>query len=382
MRAGLTGFLSVFGAADLDLSAGALETFESADVSNLDVCRLTDTKAVLVYTDVGNSNYGTAVVLSLSGTTVTAGTPVVYKSVGINSKNRVVRVDDTHVIVGYADSTNSKTFAQCLTISGTTITTNTELEVNNGYSALIGLMSFDSTYFAIGYRDPNGSTANMPICSLLSLSGTTLTEEDTANIHIGASAQDSIDMDGFSSTLGIVLYRRSGVTYARQVSRSGATITTLDADTISSDLSAQLCVSALDSTRAIVCGYWTGTGNTRTRGLIMEISGSVFTNGTITDIWDQGNFTHSYVDVAAYDSSNAVVCIKAHDDAATYNGGPAVGVHVSVSGSTITADSPVIVESDYAGTHIANCALTSTHGIVGFRSSNGPAGKAACLYLS
>ena len=43
----------------------------------------TNNKVVIAYQDDGNSNYGTAVVGTVSGTSITFGTPVVFESATI-----------------------------------------------------------------------------------------------------------------------------------------------------------------------------------------------------------------------------------------------------------------------------------------------------------
>ena len=66
------------------------------------------THAIVCYQDVGNSNYGTAVCLTLSGTTVTADTAneVVFNS-ATSYYISVTTMDSTHAIVCYADGGNS-----------------------------------------------------------------------------------------------------------------------------------------------------------------------------------------------------------------------------------------------------------------------------------
>ena len=76
---GLPKNASLSGAEDLILNyVNTANIFESASVDYISVTMLDSTRAIVTYIDNGNSSYGTACVLSVSGTTITTGTPVVF----------------------------------------------------------------------------------------------------------------------------------------------------------------------------------------------------------------------------------------------------------------------------------------------------------------
>ena len=87
--------------------------FESASTSYTSVAALDSSKAVVTYTDNGNSSYGTACVLSISGTTVTAGTPVVFESATTNYIS-VAALDSSKAVVTYMDAGNSNYGTACV----------------------------------------------------------------------------------------------------------------------------------------------------------------------------------------------------------------------------------------------------------------------------
>ena len=70
-------------------------------------------KAIFFYRDDGNSNYGTACVLSISGTTITAGTPVVFESAS-SAYFSVAMLDSSKAIVCYRDGGNSGYGTACV----------------------------------------------------------------------------------------------------------------------------------------------------------------------------------------------------------------------------------------------------------------------------
>ena len=79
-------------------------------------------KIVISYQDGGNSNYGTAVVGTVSGTSISFGTPVVYESADTRINDIVYDSVAQKVIVAYRDFGNSDAgTARVGTVSGTSI---------------------------------------------------------------------------------------------------------------------------------------------------------------------------------------------------------------------------------------------------------------------
>ncbi len=88
---------AVSGAAE---GSGTATTFESANVLYTSATFDSNSnKVVIAYRDSGNSNYGTAVVGSISGTTLSFGTPVVYKSSNPTKENTPVFDPDNNKVV-------------------------------------------------------------------------------------------------------------------------------------------------------------------------------------------------------------------------------------------------------------------------------------------
>jgi hypothetical protein len=88
------------------ITAGTPVVFGSASTYYISVAMLESSKAIVTYTDDGNSYYGTACVLSISGTVITAGTPVVFESANTNYIS-VAMLESSKAIVTYRDDGNS-----------------------------------------------------------------------------------------------------------------------------------------------------------------------------------------------------------------------------------------------------------------------------------
>jgi len=63
----------------LDVPSGTAKVFNSASTTHISVTTMDSTHAIVCYRDAGDSSYGTAVALTLSGTTITEGTAKVFK---------------------------------------------------------------------------------------------------------------------------------------------------------------------------------------------------------------------------------------------------------------------------------------------------------------
>ena len=87
----------------LSADAGSPATFESANITHSDVIYDTNSnRIVIVYGDEGNSGKGTAVVGTVSGTSLSFGTPVVFE------EGDVTTLDSSTNIRGCFDSSNNK----------------------------------------------------------------------------------------------------------------------------------------------------------------------------------------------------------------------------------------------------------------------------------
>ena len=84
-------------------SAGSPATFESANITHSDTVYDTNSdRVVIVYGDEGNSGKGTAIVGTVSGTSLSLGTPVVFE------EGDVTALDSSNTIRACFDSSNNK----------------------------------------------------------------------------------------------------------------------------------------------------------------------------------------------------------------------------------------------------------------------------------
>jgi hypothetical protein len=353
-----------------NLAAGVAEVFESATSSYIRVTMMDSTHAIVCYEDVGNSSYGTACCLSLSGTTITAGTPVIFESASSEYIN-VTMMDSTHAIVCYRDGGNSNYgTACCLSLSGTTITAGAAAVFESANSSYIGVTMMDSTHAIVCYIDNGNSSYGTARC--LSLSGTTITAGTPVVFESSVSLYNSVTM--MDSTHAIVCYTDGGNSYygtACCLSLSETTITAGTPAVFESAQSTDISTCMMDSTHAIVCYKGNSFYGT---ACCLSLSGTTITAGTPAVFESADTYVTS---VTMLDSTHAVVCY-------TDNGNDNYGTAccLSLSGTTITAGTPAVFESAYSGYNSVTM-MDSTHAIVCYQDNgNSSYGTACALTLS
>ena len=153
--------------------SGSASVFESASTNYTSVAMLTSTKAIVTYQDVGNSSYGTACILDISGSSITPGSPTVFES-GATSYISVAMLTSTKAIVTYRDAGNSSYGTACiLDISGSTITPGTPAVFESATTGYISVAMLTSTKAIVTYRD-NGNSSYGTSC-ILDISGSSIT---------------------------------------------------------------------------------------------------------------------------------------------------------------------------------------------------------------
>ena len=141
-------------------TVGSVVEFESGNISYLEgTFDSNSNKVVLTYRDGGNSDYGTAIVGTISGDSVSFGTPTVFESATTVFTSATFDSSNNKVVIAYADNGNSNYGTAIVgTVSGTGISFGSasvfESANTNSPSA-----TFDSSNnkVVISYRD-NGNS--------------------------------------------------------------------------------------------------------------------------------------------------------------------------------------------------------------------------------
>ena len=90
------------------ISFGSPVTFESASTTYPSVTYdSASQRVVIAYKDNGNSNYGTAIVGTVSGDSISFGTPIVFESATSNYTSATFDSSNNKVVIAYEDDGNS-----------------------------------------------------------------------------------------------------------------------------------------------------------------------------------------------------------------------------------------------------------------------------------
>ena len=140
------------------ITAGTPVLFWSSYYTYISMVTLSDTKALIIYENGSASgSYGTAVVLTISGTTITIGTAIVFRSAKIGYISSA-KLSNTSVLALYEDEGDAGYGkAVILTISGTTITASTPVLFNNKISLWYSAAKLLDTKVLVAYQNVNNS---------------------------------------------------------------------------------------------------------------------------------------------------------------------------------------------------------------------------------
>jgi len=165
-------------------------------------------KVVIAYKDAGNSNYGTAIVGTVSGTGISFGSPVVFEAAEV-SGNIGITFDSSSnkIVISYYDDPASDGTAIVGTVSGTSISFGSAVVFSS--TRIVGpTCTFDSNSnkVVIAYRDFGNSSRGAAIVG--TVSGTSISFGTAVVFEAGAIEQPHITFD--SSTNRVVIAYRDG----------------------------------------------------------------------------------------------------------------------------------------------------------------------------
>ena len=189
------------------ISFGSPVVFESAKADYISATFDSNlNKVVIAYRDWGNSYYGTAVVGTVSGTSISFGTPVVFESANIFYASATFDSNSNKVVIAYADAGNSYYGTSVVgTVSGTSISFETPVVFNSANSGSLST-TFDSANnkVVIAYRDSGNSNYGTAIVG--TVSGTSISFGTPAVFDSTSSYEISSTFDSNSNKV-VIVYR-------------------------------------------------------------------------------------------------------------------------------------------------------------------------------
>ena len=189
------------------ISFGTPAVFESALVTN--ISSIYDTASgniVVVYKDGGNSNYGTAIVGSLSGTTMSFGAAVVFSSSWTLDNDIAYDSVSSKVVIGYRNQGSSGHGTAIVgTVSGTSISFGAATVFSNSGSATVISAVYDTSASKIllAYSDSNSPYNGFGTSIIGTVSGTSISFGSEVVFNSGATNHVSAVYDSTSQKVVI-----------------------------------------------------------------------------------------------------------------------------------------------------------------------------------
>jgi len=339
---------------DTTPSAGTPVVFESAAVFWTAVAYIGNSKVVVAYSDGGNSYRGTAVVGTVSGTSISFGTPVTFDSNAINTTSAIYDSTNDKVVIAYSNGSDSNK-GTCVvgTVSGTSISFGTPVVFDNSNLSFVSA-TYDSTNSkaVIAYRDtPDGYKGKAIVGTV---SGTSIS---FGSVAVYESANQTTDVAAtYDSTNQkvVIAYANNSKGKAVVGTVSGTSISFGTAVEFQDDTTTQSSATYDSTNGKIVIAYRHNDSSNHGTAIIGTVSGTSISFGTAVVF----NAAATDQISATYDSNIGKVVIAYGDEGnSTYKAGTAIVG--TVSGTSISFGSEVVFEN--ANTDYIRTAFDSTN---------------------
>jgi hypothetical protein len=193
------------------ISFGTKVVFDASNVGGISIAYDPDSqKVVIAYADLGSSNFGTSIVGTVSGTSISFGTAVVFESAAILSTAISYDTINNKIVISYADNANSN-HGTCIvgTVSGTSISYGTAVvfeaaginaDISSSFHTAAGKV-------VIAYADVGNSTFGTVIVG--TVSGTSISFE-TAAVFESANTGDILTAYDANAEKVVITYKDNG----------------------------------------------------------------------------------------------------------------------------------------------------------------------------
>ena len=272
-------------------AVGSKTEFESGDVKGVmgTVYDPDNQKIIISYVDDDNSDYGTAVVGTISGTTVSFGTPAVFESGTTGYTSIGYDTANDKVVIAYRDESNSNYGTAVVgTVSGTSISFGTPVAFNSRDTRWIQV-TFDTNAgkTVISYSDNGGTSdgkANVGTVSGTSISFGSQATFASTNANYTAAVYDS------NAQKHVMCYRdNSNSDHGKAVvgTVSGTDITFGSAATFNSSSTEDIGIGFDSSNNKVVVANTHGSDSNKIKAYVGTVSGTSISFGSATEIVSQ-----------------------------------------------------------------------------------------------
>ena len=327
---------------------GGATVFESATADIISATFDSNSNKVVVsYQDEGNSGYGTSVVGTLSGNSISFGTPVVFNSANSDFISSTFDSSNNKVVISFRDlGDGARGKAIVGTVSGTGISFGSEVDFNSTQVEDISI-TFDSNSnkVVISWND-NANNGEAGTAIVGTVSGTNISF-GSAVVFAAPVTRDIVSTFDSNSNRVVIAYRDVGNSqYGTAIvgTVSGTSIS-FGTEVVFSNAVTYLYTPrsiAFDSgSNKIVVAYNDGGDSNKGTAIVGTVSGTSISFGTAV-VFDESNLGALSPMSVTYDASANRVVISYKD---TGNSSYGTLIAGSVSGTSISFESPVVFEA-------------------------------------
>lgn len=346
--------------------------FNAALSYDLSSAALDATHFIVAYRDNWNSSYGTAVIGTIVGNTITWSAEFVFNAAGTASISAVT-LDATHFVVTYSDFGNFQYGTAIVgTVSGNSISWGVEYALPlHMWSAGIDYISstaLDATHFVFAYRDIGNSYAGTALIGVVTGTNIAWGAENIFN----AGNTPEISSTSLSSSAFVLSYRDNGNSqYGTSIAGTvaGNAITFGSEYVFNSSITANPSLGTLSSSKIVVAFRDVGNFDNGT-AMIGNIAGTVITWGSEYIFNNAISFDPS---ITAMDADNFIV---AYRDAGNLDFGTVGGG--AVTGDVIQWDSDDVFNAAFTNS-VSTTTLDATHMVVSY-SDHGNMGYGTSIF--
>ena len=294
-------------------------------------------KIVIAYRDEGNSNYGTAVVGTVSGTSISFGTPVVFESAYITNLGAAFDSNSNKTVFAYRDNGNSNYGTAIVgTVSGTSISFGSAV-VYNTANTLNNPVVFDSNSnkIVISYRDVGNSSYGTSIVG--TVSGTSISFGTSTVFESATTLWLSATFDSNSNKVVVAYQDNTNSSNGTAVvgTVSGTSISFGTPVVFNANTTTQTTIAFDSTANKVVTGYSDNGSPDTLKAIVGDVSGTSITFGTAVALGIDNPNTPSVV----FDSNANKVVISTRDGGNSNYGTLVPG---TVSGTSISFESSVV----------------------------------------
>jgi hypothetical protein len=322
----------------------------------------TSNRVVLAYQDQGNSNYGTAVVGTVSGTSISFGTPVVFETATTGSISATYDSTNNRVVIAYADAGNSSYGTAIVgTVSGTAISFGTAVVFETASTASIST-TYDTANnrVVIAYADNGNSTHGTAIVG--TVSGTSISFGTAVVFEAASTSATSTTYDSTNGKVVIAYQDTGNLSYGTAIvgTVSGTSISFGTAAVFESATTTSISVIHHTANSKVVIAYKDDGNSSHGTAIVGTVSGTSISFGTAV-VFEAASTNFI---AATYDSTAGKVYIAYRD---TGNSGYGTAIVGEVSGTSISFGTAVVFESASTENIAATYDSTNNRVVTGYK---------------